>query len=208
MRKIRRRAFMRCAGLLLTTTALQRFFVQTAAAETTDGLYGKNTEELKDVLLYVDDTKIVYGSVPKSQKEEYSYRMKTDEEFLRMVKSAQSLPEGPIEYQSYMYKSSVRKVCDDRKGSGAFDEFMSTVAHPLSSLGISTLLGLCGKASVPALAAYILVCTLYDTQNRLDSWWNDALIKILEGKKTCVRYTIVQNIKSEYPKVWRVFELL
>ena len=64
-----------------------------------------------------------------------------------------------------------------------------------------------GKVSTcAALAATLLGAAISDAQQERESWWVQAYIDIVNGVIRSVRYTIVQNMKSEYPKAWRVFE--
>lgn len=44
------------------------------------------------------------------------------------------------------------------------------------------------------------------TLDREEEWWREAYMDILNGEISAVRYTIVQNVTGEYPKVWRIFE--
>ena len=170
-----------------------------------------------DVLVGKSNDTLIFASVAADEADAYRQRLEQDVEFRNeqidlatadLSVQTRSLPEGPIAYQAYMYADDIEDLVDRRNGKGYFKSLMDDISHPITSQVVSLILGATGKASVPALAAYILACTLNDTLNREEKWWNSALINILSGDKTCVRYTIVENRKSEYPKVWRVYELL
>lgn len=174
-----------------------------------------------DVLVGKSNDTLIFASVAADEADAYRQRLEQDVDFRNeqidlatadLSVQTRSLPEGPIAYQAYMYADDIRELVDKRNEKGAFQKFIDAYTKPATNtavnLFISELLKRCGKSSVPVLAASILVCELSIARQQETDWWEAALIDIVFGDKSYVRYTIVENRKSEYPKAWRVFELI
>lgn len=176
---------------------------------------GKQSD-MVDVLLESDEECYIVVSIPADEAKEYKKKLKEDREFhkkeIQMARESvnpntRALPPGHIEYQSYMYKSTIQKAVDAYSGAGTFLKWANRVGKYVSVKSLSELLKSGGWTDVFKAAAKLLCTTLLDTQQRQQTWWTQAYIDILEGKIRAVRYTIVQNT-ADYPKVWRVFEYI
>lgn len=209
MEKISRRKFMKVTGsvLLLTTAA------PLAAYATSDTAYSGNA--MKDILLASTDDYYIVVSVPESQAISYEQKLATNAKFRnqeiqsalgQMTVGTYALPEGNIEYQSYLRKSNIKAVVDNASGTGTFDNWYKGLGWAVSLADITGLIKLTKKANIFILSADILITAVEYAKQEREAWWNQAYVDIINGSISAVRYTIVQNMKSEYPKVWRVFE--
>lgn len=64
----------------------------------------------------------------------------------------------------------------------------------------------CNYASAMAFGANLLAISISISAAQSEAWWRQAEVDICNGIIRAVRYSIVQNMTSEYPKAWRVFE--
>lgn len=192
-----------CLSLLCPTVAF--------AAETKQITESPN---MQDILIDSTDDYFIVVSIPESEVESYQNRLDSDPEFRKneiqqaLGKSSatsRALPPGPIEYQSYMYKSDIKAVVDAASGSGAFDKWLTGLGWTVSAADIAGLIKLSKKANIFIFAADILGTLAQWAQQEREEWWKEAYKDIINGTISAVRYTIVQNT-TEYPKVWRVFE--
>lgn len=209
MEKISRRKFMQVTGTALFLTAV----APTAAYATADAAYSSNA--MKDILLASTDDYFIIISIPESKAKEYELKLKTDAQFRmkeiqgvlgQMLTDTYALPEGHIEYQSYLYKKDIKAAVDSASGTGTFDKWYTALGWAVSAADISGLIKLTKQANIFILSADILVTLAEYAQQEREAWWNQAYADIINGSISAVRYTIVQNTKSEYPKVWRVFD--
>lgn len=175
----------------------------------------ETSTEMVDIFIEATDEYYVVVSIPAEKEEEYRKSLASDEGFrekeIQSVIgdssiSTYALPEGPIEYQSYLYKSDIKKAVDAASGTGAFDKWLTVAGKVIDLAEIKGLLELSKKASFAAWAADFFVTLLQWTLDREEEWWKEAYMDILNGEISAVRYTIVQNVTGEYPKVWRIFE--
>ena len=209
MKKIKKLiSLMLCILLVLPSTAF-------AAEQNSDLIVSENQANMVDILLESTEDYYIVVSVPADKATEYQNMLVSDTNFKNEeIESALSvntvstcaLPEGPIEYQSYLYIDDIQAAVDSYSGTGTFAKFMTAAGWAITAADIAKLVKLSGKANVFLLAANILGTLVQWAQEEREAWWNQALRDICNGKITAVRYTIVQNIKSEYPKIWRVFE--
>lgn len=190
--------------------------VTLAASPQKDLKKAEAQSDMVDVLLETDEDCYIIVSIPEEEAKAYKKQLKEDKEFrkkeVQMAKEsvnskARALPPGPIEFQKYMYKSTIKNAVDAASGSGTFLKWANEVGSKISSTAITKLLKLGKWSSIFVSAANLLCSIISDTQQRQKTWWTQAYIDILEGNIRAVRYTIVQNT-TEYPKVWRVFEYI
>ena len=171
--------------------------------------------ETVDILVYSDDDHLIYASVPKEYAQTYQKQMDSDPTFADkeiaealsvLNPTTRALPEGLIEYQSYMYRNDLENAINAVAGQGSFISLLNTFGGIATSGFIQEMLKIGKVSTCAALAATLLGAAIRDAQQERESWWVQAYIDIVNGVIRSVRYTIVQNMKSEYPKAWRVFE--
>lgn len=203
------RKFMRLLSLVLCLTLLTT--TPSFAAESSQG-YNQNI--MTDICLVSTDDYYIVVSIPESEAENYQIRLENDIEFREKeiqealestTPSTRALPPGNIEYQSYMYKSDIKKAVDNSAGAGAFDKWVNGISWTISAADIAGLITISKYASIFILTANILNTVSQWVQQEQEAWWKQAYADIINGTISAVRYTIVQNT-TEYPKVWRVFE--
>ena len=174
----------------------------------------EDNNEMEDIVLESTDERCVIVSVPLNVADEYQERINNDPDFARteietallvLNGGARSLPDGHIQYQSYMYIDDIRDAVDSYSGKGTFNNFMTVVGWAATAANIKGLIKLSGYASATLLGANILGTIFSWAQQEREQWWINAERDICNGDISSVRYTIVQNT-SEYSKVWRVFE--
>lgn len=198
-----------CIALMVPTPV----FAANSYSDDTD-IEGTNVE-MVDIFIEATDEYYIVVSIPAEKEEEYRNSLASDAEFRKQEIqyaiggsniSTYALPEGPIEHQSYLYKSDIKKAVDAASGTGAFDKWLTVAGKLIDLAEIKGLLELSKKASFAAWAADFFVTLLQWTLDREEEWWREAYMDILNGEISAVRYTIVQNVTGEYPKVWRIFE--
>lgn len=169
---------------------------------------------MQDILIDSTDDYFIVVSIPESEVKSYQKRLDSDPEFRKneiqqalgkYSTTSHALPPGPIEYQSYMYKSDIKAAVDAASGSGTFDKWLTALGWTVTAADIIDLIKLSKKANVFIFAADILGTLAQWAQQEREDWWKEAYKDIINGNISAVRYTIVQNT-TEYPKVWRVFE--
>lgn len=198
-------------ALLLSISLILCLPISVFAAETQQSL---DSEEMKDILISSTDDYFIVVSVPKSEAETYQARLEADTEFRESeIQSAlgstsvssRALPPGIIDYQTYLYKSDIRKAVDKASGAGAFDKWLAGLGWAVEIADIAGLIKLSKTANIFLLSANILGTLILWAQQERQEWWEAAYRDIINGDITAVRYTIIQN-NTEYPKAWRVFE--
>lgn len=102
--------------------------------------------------------------------------------------------------------NDIEAAVDSYSGYGTFAKFMTAAGWAITAADIAKLVKLAGKSNVFIFAANILGTLVQWAQEEREAWWNQAFRDICNGKITAVRYIMIQNIKSEYPKIWRVFQ--
>lgn len=175
----------------------------------------QNSTDMVDVLVYSDNNRLIYVSIPIEYESVYRERLESDPSFAHLeaeealsaiTSKTRALPEGIIEYQSYMYRSDIENAIDAAAGEGTFVSTLSLFGGIATSGFIQKILHLANVTSGTALAATILGAALSAAQQEREDWWVQAHIDIVNGVISAIRYTIIQNTQSEYPKAWRVFE--
>ena len=198
-------------ALLLSISLILCLPISVFAAETQQSL---DSEEMKDILISSTDDYFIVVSVPKSEAETYQARLEADTEFRESeIQSAlgntsvssRALPPGIIDYQTYLYKSDIRKAVDKASGAGTFDKWLAGLGWAVEIADIAGLIKLSKTANIFLLSANILGTLILWAQQERQEWWEAAYRDIINGDITAVRYTIIQN-NTEYPKAWRVFE--
>lgn len=168
-----------------------------------------------DVLVYSDESHLIYASIAEEDVLAYQEKLSTDSAFARaQIKEAlsaldiqsRSLPEGIIEYQSYMYRSDIENAIDAVAGQGTFTSVLTLWGGVATSGFIQEVFKLGKVTTAASLAATLLGAALSAAQQEREDWWVQAYIDITNHVISAVRYTIIQNTTSEYPKAWRVFE--
>lgn len=184
-----------------------------AASQTLTTL--QNNLKTVDILVYSDEDHLIYASIPEEYASMYKEQLDSDSAFARseaaealsaLNPSTRVLPEGIIEYQSYMYRSDIEAAIDAAAGQGTFVSTLSLFGGVATSGFIQQIFHLANVTSATALAVTLLGAALSAAQQEREEWWVQAYIDIVNGVITAVRYTIIQNTQSEYPKAWRVFE--
>ncbi len=208
--KLSRRNFVKFLGCSAAMLALPNVSAM-AVSKTTIGA----PAEMVDVLATEDTAHLIYASVPKSLAGEYQARLKNDKAFLEQqttealgssVRTSRTLPDGPIEFQSYLYESDIEAAVDAAKGEGTFFSVIQNAGGVIDAALALKLVKLAGYNTFSSLAVAVLLASLSAAAQEREEWWTQAEIDILKHVISAVRYTIVQNMNSEYPKVWRVFE--
>lgn len=208
--KLSRRNFVKFLGCSAAMLALPNVSAM-AVSKTTIGA----PAEMVDVLVTEDTARLIYASVPKSLAGEYQARLKNDKAFLEQqttealgssVRTSRTLPDGPIEFQSYLYESDIEAAVDAAKGEGTFFSVIQKAGGVIDAALALKLVKLAGYNTFSSLAVAVLLASLSAATQEREEWWTQAEIDILKHVISAVRYTIVQNMNSEYPKVWRVFE--
>lgn len=208
--KLSRRNFVKFLGCSAAMLALPNVSAM-AVSKTTIGA----PAEMVDVLVTEDTAYLIYASVPKSLAGEYQARLKNDKAFLEQqttealgssVRTSRTLPDGPIEFQSYLYESDIEAAVDAAKGEGTFFSVIQNAGGVIDAALALKLVKLAGYNTFSSLAVAVLLASLSAAAQEREEWWTQAEIDILKHVISAVRYTIVQNMNSEYPKVWRVFE--
>lgn len=208
--KLSRRNFVKFLGCSAAMLALPNVSAM-AVSKTTIGA----PAEMVDVLVTEDTARLIYASVPKSLAGEYQARLKNDKAFLEQqttealgssVRTSRTLPDGPIEFQSYLYESDIEAAVDAAKGEGTFFSVIQKAGGVIDAALALKLVKLAGYNTFSSLAVAVLLASLSAAAQEREEWWTQAEIDILKHVISAVRYTIVQNMNSEYPKVWRVFE--
>ena len=208
--KLSRRNFVKFLGCSAAMLALPNVSAM-AVSKTTIGA----PAEMVDVLVPEDTAHLIYASVPKSLAGEYQARLKNDKAFLEQqttealgssVRTSRTLPDGPIEFQSYLYESDIEAAVDAAKGEGTFFSVIQNAGGVIDAALALKLVKLAGYNTFSSLAVAVLLASLSAAAQEREEWWTQAEIDILKHVISAVRYTIVQNMNSEYPKVWRVFE--
>lgn len=198
-------------ALLLSISLILCLPISVFAAETQQSM---DSEEMKDILISSTDDYFIVVSVPKSEAETYQARLEADTEFRESeIQSAlgstsvssRALPPGIIDYQTYLYKSDIRKAVDKASGAGTFDKWLAGLGWAVEIADIAGLIKLSKTANIFLLSANILGTLILWAQQERQEWWEAAYRDIINGDITAVRYTIIQN-NTEYPKAWRVFE--
>ena len=105
-----------------------------------------------------------------------------------------------------MYESDIEAAVDAAKGEGTFFSVIQKAGGVIDAALALKLVKLAGYNTFSSLAVAVLLASLSAAAQEREEWWTQAEIDILKHVISAVRYTIVQNMNSEYPKVWRVFE--
>lgn len=198
-------------ALLLSISLILCLPISAFAAEMQQS---SDSEEMKDILISSTDDYFIVVSVPESEAEAYQERLESDPEFRESEiqaalgstsVSSRALPPGIIDYQTYLYKSDIRKAVDKASGAGTFDKWLAGLGWAVEIADIAGLIKLSKTANIFLLSANILGTLILWAQQERQEWWEAAYRDIINGDITAVRYTIIQN-NTEYPKAWRVFE--
>lgn len=198
-------------ALLLSISLILCLPISVFAAEMQQS---SDSEEMKDILISSTDDYFIVVSVPESEAEAYQERLESDPEFRESEiqaalgstsVSSRALPPGIIDYQTYLYKSDIRKAVDKASGAGTFDKWLAGLGWAVEIADIAGLIKLSKTANIFLLSANILGTLILWAQQERQEWWEAAYRDIINGDITAVRYTIIQN-NTEYPKAWRVFE--
>ncbi|MGL4914171.1 MAG: hypothetical protein ACRC3Y_17245 [Romboutsia sp.] len=178
---------------------------------------GNETEELSQVLLYEDSSKMIISLVNEEQEEAYKKDILTnsifkEDEILKANRSINHqdgattyLPAGEIINQRSMYQREIQQTVDRVSGNGTFAKIIS---NPISDATIGALVKAASKSNVYAFCATALIWSVGDLMNRQQSWWNDSLIQILTKKISRVRVTHIRNTTSDYPAAYLIIERL
>lgn len=198
-------------ALLLSISLILCLPISVFAAEMQQS---SDSEEMKDILISSTDDYFIVVSVPESEAEAYQERLESDPEFRESEiqaalgstsVSSRALPPGIIDYQTYLYKSDIRKAVDKASGASTFDKWLAGLGWAVEIADIAGLIKLSKTANIFLLSANILGTLILWAQQERQEWWEAAYRDIINGDITAVRYTIIQN-NTEYPKAWRVFE--
>ena len=189
--------------------------------------------ETTEVLVYQDNAVVVMASVPASVADEYQEKLQHNEAFMeQQIQVALSaiennsstsattygydLPEGNILHDERMYLSDIADWVDRQNQPGSF-------ALKLAELGVSTvgldklISWMCSACNIKipvgvvgalAFTASFFGILISQAQEESNAWWTNALKSVINESKSYVRYVIVENTKSDYPKAWRIFQLV
>lgn len=172
-----------------------------------------HSDRLVDVVLYQDDNQIITASVYESDKAAYEQRLSNDPVFKQeqidsvlssLRPGTRALPEGNILSQQTLKRADLKRMVDAASGHGTFDGLVNGAS--ITSGLVTIIIKASRFASGAALAAGVFGTILSYMTAKQETWWRDSYQAILEGSITGVRYTIIENVKSEYPKAWRVLE--
>lgn len=192
--------------------------VQPTIAANASTKVNKSSEgELSQVVLYQDSSKSIVSLVAKKQVEAYKKEISTNPVFkqqeLNKAKTnktnnaitTQSLPEGEIMSQSYMYESDIQNTVDSYSETGTYARLMS---NPITDATVAALLKAAGCSNPIIFCATALTWGYGDLMSRQQSWWTDSLLMILKGQIDCVRVTHIRNTVSDYPAAYLIIERL
>ncbi len=163
--------------------------------------------DMSEVIIHEDDKKTIIALVNNEQKESYINDILKDckfkEEELNKTNLNSKLPAGQIIGQRFMYKSDIQKTVDKYAGYGTFAKLLS---NPITDATVGAIVAAAKLGNIWAFAATALTWSVGDLMNRQQSWWNESLLRILQGKIRCVRVTHIRNTTSDYPVAYLIIE--
>lgn len=163
--------------------------------------------DISEVIIHEDGKKTIIALVNNEQKESYINDILNDSKFkeeeLNKTNLNSKLPAGQIMAQRFMYKSDIQKTVDKYAGYGTFAKLLS---NPITDATVGAIVAAAKLGNIWAFAATALTWSVGDLMNRQQSWWNESLLQILQGKIRCVRVTHIRNTTSDYPVAYLIIE--
>lgn len=199
MKLVRIFALLLCVSLMISLCPAQVY-----AAETDAG------DEMTDVLIYENDEKLIYATIPSNKVDAYMDRIQNDVAFLQsqineVLSYSMSRGYGAVLLEQFMYKDDIKAQVDAWSGTGTFINYLSDLGGILPYAQVDVLVGMTGLGSACEVGCAILCCALSVGASYQESWWKTSLQYIVNGNITSVRYRIYEST-TEYPKVYRVFD--
>ncbi|EOR26565.1 hypothetical protein SDC9_39538 [bioreactor metagenome] len=174
---------------------------------------------LVNVIVSESDEQTIIAQVPKEYVDEYKEKLKDPvfkQEQINMMSGnnsdlsegkivAQSLPEGKMIAQRYLYRSDIKRIYESATAPNALENLIlnfgpsAAVSKIIATLGLGSPWGLVGALGTWAVE-YIRV--------KPEDWWTQSYIMILEKSISCVRVSHIQNLKPTYPAAWLILERL
>lgn len=176
-----------------------------------------NSKTEVPIVLYESDNRTIVTYVPKDKAAEYEHKLTNDafreaeiQKATQNIDNVHSfaarsapLPEGRLIGQKFLYKSDIKRVVDRKNGSGTFSKWFD---NPFFAGAAAKLLTLLKAPSFISATAGILAWAGANLEGRIESWWKDSYIMILEGSIRAVRVTHIENTVSEYPKAYMIID--
>ena len=163
--------------------------------------------DMNEVIINEDDKKTIIALVNNEQKKSYMNDILNDFEFkekeLNKTNLNSKLPTGQIMAQRFMYKADIQKTVDKYAGYGTFAKLLS---NPITDATVAGIVKASKLGNIWAFTATALTWSIGDLMNRRQSWWNESLLQILQGKIRCVRVTHIRNTTSDYPAAYLIIE--
>lgn len=157
------------------------------------------------------DGKIIIAQVPQDYAAEYKQKLNNSDfkqEQIDManadsrIADSRALPDGKLIARKYLYRTDIRNVYDNLKGPGALESLAINV-------GGTAAIGAVLKAFAVTQWGFIssiLGWGIEYARIKPESWWNEALLDIIDKRITCVRMSHIQNTAPTYPAAWLILE--
>ena len=178
-------------------------------------------DNMVDIVVEMTDNRCIIASVPSEYAAEYQERLDSDPNFRQSQidayealttntqhNSRSAYPDGPIEYQQDFDENDIKTLINSIAGPSTYQAQKAACNGIFRVADLLSLIQDCNFASAMEFGATLLAITVSASAAQNEAWWRQAEVDICNGVIRAVRYTIVQNVQSEYPKVWRVFERL
>lgn len=202
------RVFSLLLAVMMLSSPIKAFAVDVPEAK----------NDMVDVVIEITEDRCVIASVPREYAAEYQERLNSDPQFRQaqinefnaamnaQQQNSRSFPEGPIEYQTEFDEDDIRDFINSIAGPSTYEAQKQLAGALFDIAEYLDMLEDCNYATAMSFGANLLGIALSISAAQSEAWWQQAELDICNGIIRAVRYSIVQNVASEYPKVWRVFE--
>lgn len=177
--------------------------------------------DMIDIVIEMTEDRCIIASVPYEYAAEYQERINSDPLFrqdqinafneatnVNRQNTRSTFPEGPIEYQQEFDENDISGLINSIAGPSTYQTQKRLVNGIFTITDFLSLIQNCRFTTAMEFGANLLAITVSASAAQSEAWWKQAELDICNGVIRAVRYSIVQNVRSEYPKVWRVFERL
>lgn len=201
MKNIKKRALSIFLAMIFLILPLQIAAVNAEEIET--------NETLVNVVVTDSDGLTIVAQVPETYVEEYESMLENPEFKQEQIEEAQSgliqtriLPDGKIISQRSMFRTDiVNKYKQVVSPNFERDLIVKGVDFVLGKM-ISKLGGIWGFA-------YDLLTSAIDmVRVKPEDWWYDSYVMIINREISCVRESLIENVKPTYPASWLIYERL
>lgn len=201
MKNIKKRTLSIFLAMIFLILPLQIAVVNAEEIET--------NETLVNVVVTDSDGLTIVAQVPETYVEEYESMLKNPEFKQEQIEEAQSgliqtriLPDGKIISQRSMFRTDiVKKYKQVVSPNFERDLIVKGVDFVLGKM-ISKLGGIWGFA-------YDLLTSAIDmVRVKPEDWWYDSYVMIINREISCVRESLIENVKPTYPASWLIYERL